>query len=286
MLKVKWFIEDGAWDYQDELLQALNKVRFELIDFEFVKYVPFLSTVELGWVSDGSHAIVLHGSLNLAKHVLRESTYIPGVLGDPRTFKCSKYYPYFGDLLLNSRYWMLPLGELARNKSRIFSMNGDSHALVFFRPDSGMKPFTGQVVAWREFGNFIQDCIEFKQVDPTEMVLISTPYKLSSEARFIVVDGKVIAGSYYRAQGKLYSAAIDLQKNSLANYAMDVARDVDYPERVYVLDVCELAGTVKPVFNVIEINSFSCAGWYACDKEAIIRSVSQVAMEEYLKEIS
>ena len=55
------------------------------------------------------------------------------------------------------------------------------------------------------------------------------------------------------------------------------------PDIVYTCDIALLEnGDVK----VIELNSFSCAGLYACNIEDILIKVSEIALLEYNGEIT
>jgi hypothetical protein len=57
---------------------------------------------------------------------------------DEKNLRCSSYYTYFCQYLLNKKYFILYLRELLRIKTEImeyFKSDGD----LFVRPDSNMK---------------------------------------------------------------------------------------------------------------------------------------------------
>ncbi len=57
---------------------------------------------------------------------------------DENNLRCSSYYTYFGQYLLNNKYFILSLGELLIRKTPImeyFKSDGD----LFVRPDRNMK---------------------------------------------------------------------------------------------------------------------------------------------------
>ena len=63
---------------------------------------------------------------------------------DEKNLRCSSYYTYFGQYLLNNKYLILSLGELLRRKTEImeyFKADGN----LFVRPDSNMKLFRAGV---------------------------------------------------------------------------------------------------------------------------------------------
>jgi len=50
------------------------------------------------------------------------------------------------------------------------------------------------------------------------------------------------------------------------------------PDPVWVLDICQLKnGSLK----IIEVNSFSCSGLYACDMNPIVENVSRLAEKDW-----
>jgi hypothetical protein len=76
-------------------------------------------------------------TLNLGRDILR-SWWIPGAYMNENNLRCSSYYTYFGQYLLNNKYFIFYLGELLRRKTEImeyFKSDGD----LFARPDSNMK---------------------------------------------------------------------------------------------------------------------------------------------------
>ena len=44
------------------------------------------------------------------------------------------------------------------------------------------------------------------------------------------------------------------------------------PDPAWTLDVCES----WPDLAVVEVNSFSCAGLYACDYEAVVQAINEL----------
>jgi hypothetical protein len=45
------------------------------------------------------------------------------------------------------------------------------------------------------------------------------------------------------------------------------------PDEVFMLDVCESGDGLR----IVELNSFSCSGLYACDLPAVVAAVSEAA---------
>lgn len=53
-------------------------------------------------------------------------------------------------------------------------------------------------------------------------------------------------------------------------FAQSIASELRPPEAVYVLDVCEADGRL----HLLELNPFSGADLYACDRAAVVRAVA------------
>jgi hypothetical protein len=141
---------------------------------------------------------------------------------------------------------------------------------VFVRPDSPLKPFSGRVLK--------RDGITLKALDygfyyeDDQLPVVIAPVRaVEREWRYVVVDRRVIAGSAYLAAGR---TALPADPHGATwQFAETVATDLEPPEAVYVMDVCEADGTA----HLLELNPFSGADLYACNRMDVIRAVSQAA---------
>ena len=62
--------------------------------------------------------VLFMGTLNLGLDILRTS-WIPGAYMDENNLRCSSYYTYFGQYLLNNKYFLISLGDLLRKKPKL-----------------------------------------------------------------------------------------------------------------------------------------------------------------------
>lgn len=217
--------------------------------------------------------VVFWGSIGLSMQVRRQAPWIPGVYCTPENYRCSSYYPYLGDLLLNSNYFMVAYGDLVRRESAIF----EAFDAVFVRPDSGLKPFTGQEVSRASFRDNVS-ALGGSRIAPNELVLISSAKSIETEWRFVVVDKEVIAGSVYQMDGEMVREPVRIEANGPAVEVAREAARLYQPDRAFVVDVgCTRQGAYK----VVEINAFSTSGLYACDPDVVVREVSRVALEDW-----
>lgn len=206
--------------------------------------------------------LVFRGSLENAAWVRQNLAWRPGAYCDVEAFRCTRYYPRAERwLLCGDRWRALPARQFVEEAL-------DQHLQHFFvRPDSPLKPFSGRLltrdqVSWEaiDYGFYYDDR------DLT--VIVSEPRWITGEWRYVVVDRKVVAGSAYAAQGR--QALRDPPNGPPWRFAQEVALELDPPEAVYVLDVCE----ANDRYCLLELNPFSGADLYACDPGAVVRAVS------------
>jgi uncharacterized protein YuzB (UPF0349 family) len=114
---------------------------------------------------------------------------------------------------------------------------------------------------------------------PDTPVMYAPPKKVDFEARFFIVDGKIVSGSSYRSFGTVLYQRIENNgllrpmldfAQSMANHSSCSAEMLYDPIHVaYVMDVAQVGGEYK----VIEINALNSAGFYSTDMAAVVRAI-------------
>jgi len=210
--------------------------------------------------------IVCYGDIDFVRQVHRRAPFIPGAWCNFDHMKCSTYYAYLGKYLLNQQYAMMPVGDLLRRWDDLSSIvPGKS---LFIRPDSGAKPFTGYVVAPDE-KHHIRTLVE--AVGPETLVVATLEKPITAEWRFVICNKNVVASCQYLP---CQSTWVHPEAFRLA---YKIAHHTWQPDLCYTVDIAES----EDKMYLLEINSFSCAGFYQCNMEAIVRNASQVAFEEW-----
>lgn len=262
-MQVTWWI-DGE---ETELATAVKRAGHRCIE---TKYACYERPNYKELVPDG--IVVRYGSIQFCQDFDRRSGlfYTPPVT--PREYECTSYYPVFGDMLLNSDYSMYPYGELTRLKDRLYYRYGVDDC-IFVRPNTGLKTFTGQIVELERYEKELK-LIGFYEVPADCLVLVSKPYHIDHESRFIVVNGKVITGSYYRIDGE----RIDKDASDLIDVAQGFVDKANWnPNPVWCIDLCGSGGDNY----VLEIGAFSYCGLYGCNRDIIVDEVSKFAVQDY-----
>jgi hypothetical protein len=269
MPDVKWLIEDAFAEDTKPFIDAVEKFGFE---YKRIKQKHY-EIIDINDLFPGESCVVFYGSLGLAKRIKREARWIPGVYYDVPKYNCVNYYAVLGKYLLNENYIMLPFGELTRQKEFLYDRLGMDRAL-FIRPNRGDKIFTGQLVLKENFDKDVE-YFGFHTIDPFELVVVSEPRNIDAEWRFVVAEMKVIAGSQYRENERV---AVDAR---YPKEALDLANEISscyHPESTFVVDICR---TKSGNYRLMEVGCFSCAGLYACNREAVVQSVSDIAVKEW-----
>lgn len=269
-MKPKWFFEKDV--FEEGIDEIINAVVDQGMKYKFADYVPFGGGKYVD-MFNAKDCVIFYGSLNLGNQLKREVPWIPGVYCDLPKFECTYYYPRLNKFLLNRDCVMLPFGSLLQSKENLFKWVGNNNS-VFIRPSSGYKTFTGKVCHYETFEKDVE-FLAFYDVPPETVVVVAEPQNILTEWRVVVVDSKIVACSTYKHEGK---------KDAKEQYPMDVLEfaknvvDCWQPESAWVLDVCR---TKDLELSLVEINSFSCSGLYACDKSAIVKAVSALAIKEW-----
>lgn len=277
METASWIIENMAKEESfTQLANAVKEAGHHLIELNRGYEKSQLSKF---WVGEGNqypiHCVVFNGSIEMAKLLRKDLPNIcqPVIYANYPAFLCSNYYPYFGDILFNDRYVMMPLSELVRQKFLVYGLLG-KEATIFLRPDSGEKTFQAQLVDFSDLERFAEN--QGVAVN-NEMVVVSTPKNIRWEGRFVVTRWEeIVAHSTYRYQGeRLYVASAPTKARELCE---EVIKRQYIPDSVYCVDVCE---DNDGNCWLLELTSFSSAGLYACDKRNIVKAVTEIAYEDF-----
>ena len=260
MSTITWILEPDVYtECHDKLREALKLRGHKIIDWDDL------------WWTDGipksipTNPIVFHGSLGNASRINQEMSWIPGSFCTVENFKCSNYFEKAQKWLLHKEWKVLPASQLVANPIA-FENESELCEKIFVRPDSPLKPFSGRVLEVDKISLRSLDH-GFYYEDENLPVVVAPIRNIGSEWRFVICNNKVITGSGYVADTR--SPTELSSDDKVWSYAAKVANDIEAPEIVYVLDVCECDGDL----HLIELNPFSGADLYACDSTKIVNAV-------------
>lgn len=273
--KINWLFETDK--YHKEVAQLAEEVRRQGHTLVEAAEVPYREGETYLNLFPPHACVVFYGTLGFSKQIQRETLWVPGTFHSVRNFLCSTYYPHLLLFLLASsgEFAFTTFGKLTSQKELIFKEFGIENT-IFVRPDSGEKPFTGQLIEYEKAEDTLSK-LGYEVIPEDMKVIVSEPRNIDVEWRFVIADSKVIAGSRYLPMRlRLGSYPEDKEATLFAN---KVACEANWqPDRVWCMDVCR---TQAGNYYVLEINSFSCSGLYACDPKPIVEHVSRIALDEW-----
>lgn len=288
---VKWLIEEGT--FSEDITPIVEEIRSQGMIVETVKYRPFESG-EYNQFGPEDCVIVL-GSINLVRQIQRQKPWIPGTFANFHNFDCLVYYAYFAEHLWNNPYYIMPLAEVKRR----FNSLQLEHGQLFIRPSNGTKPFTGQILDYESLVKY-QD-----QYGKPELTVVLAPAKdIKGEFRIFVAGDKILGGSmYYDFQGNYNTAPIKYLPEDIAkldylhlyeskdfsfddklsiwavSYAQALLKAVSWrPDKIFAMDI---GLSPSGISSLIEINSFSCSGWYKTPPKLLVQEAARIAREEW-----
>lgn len=246
------------------------------------KYVPMSKEPDPKIPFGYKACVVTHGTHEFVSQLKRtraQQLWTPGFYHGLDKLQYHVYATHLNNLLLGDGFILLPFQEIVRRRLPL----GTSHREFFIKPTSVTKPFTGRVIREADFDHEISSLNQIERVDPELLCVVAPAMPIDAEYRFVICRRKVIAGSEYRWDGKRLE---DGPIPEIARKRAESVAALDWqPDTVYVCDVAVYEEGSEQEARVIELNTFSCAGLYACDTNAIVREVSKAAWAEFTGEM-
>lgn len=255
----KWLVETEVFDNEAAgLIDALESLGVPYKAYRFgVAYEDYLSRL------DPNGKTLVYGSLQLIRLARKQPGAV--VYCDLPKYECQYYYPFFQDQLVNSRYVMVPMGDLIRQVGWFSDIMESDH--LFIKP-VGFKDFTGKVFDKNSIGAEIASWPAMYRGNFESLVVVSKPRRIGREWRLVVVNGDVLVSSEYKP------ARTGEAPREILEYATEVIRESKYePQPVWVLDICEVEEGDEMVPKVLEVGPFSCCGLYGVDYEKLVRAL-------------
>jgi hypothetical protein len=212
---------------------------------------------------EDDHVVIPYGSCKLTR--ISQKRGWRGNCFNPDTFKVSVWNSNRDDMLNGDSVHMRVKDAAEFFKGKILADKW------FIRPEEDLKAFNGTVTEAEEIINWMYSTASgnFNFSEDTS-IIIAPVKKLYSEARFFIVGGKVVDGSYYRFGGRTHTSHIDQQET------IDMAQvlaDKWLPHENCVMDVADTDDGLK----VIEFNTLNSSGFYAHKIPVIVQAVTEWA---------
>lgn len=240
------------------------------------------------------------------------SQAVPGLYFDLRKYDVSHWMPRIERRIpvLNRDSIFVPYGLIETLPGTPTALFGEDR--LFFRPDSGLKPFVGNTIAapdWRAFSGSLG--VAHARLTDDMMVMISSAKVLKPvEWRFWIADRQVIAHTPYGWSGRNADPIEGNGKNGAKNIAAvrgvenaqnlaaanellappesalaiarAMARNRWQPDIAFVVDVVE----TDQGFFLNELNAASTSGVYQANLTALLNGLRDVVLREKDGELS
>lgn len=257
MRPIRWAVQTnlGSADDVAKLTAFLERLGVPWVP---LRVIPFDDTPP-DVPADG--AVVFYGSTTLMRNVARDGRWDPGVFFDEARFAFEALRDGYGPALLNAASEVVAVGEFV-------SRDLDPEAEFFVRPAGDLKEFQGAVHTFGELRGWRDGLASSNgPLGLDTRIQVAPPLAITTEWRTVVVDGRVVASSQYRSNGRL--KVIGEVPSAVTAFAEEMAASYA-PAPVFVLDV----GEVEEGLRVVETNCFNSSGFYWCDLHAIVRAVN------------
>ena len=270
-----WIIEAGVFGQNAERLRA--DVERQGMECYAVTQHTLADDLTLlrGEPLTAADCVICYSSFPFAHFVQEKRHWVPGSWCDFDNLACSTYYAHFGPYLLNQDCAILSGVTAIRQRDALFDRFGRD-GQVFVRPDSVEKLLTGQCVNREEW----ETALAPTRYSPDTLVVVAAPHTIGREWRLVVAQDRVIAASQYMENGR--KVVVPDCPNAVRDFVHNILADVRWrPDKLFMVDVCETKNDSKEELFVLELNSFSCSGLYACDLAAVVESASSLARHEF-----
>lgn len=270
---VKWVVDDNILrTYRTrQITDVIRDLGYELHQ---VTWDPLSPLDPIPFSADD--CVVLYGTHQFVRAVQKQYQFQPGALGVTDRTCVAQYMSNLPlDWFLNRDAIMTTWGIFKQRREDWFFMFGGKQDRVFVRPNSGFKTFAGQCIRWSHIDHDIATIDKLSSAMDDTLILVNGDLEIKGEFRFVIADGKVIAGSEYRWDGIL-----DIRSDYPEECRQFAEKVAQHPWQVDIAYTCDVALTLDGP-KLVELNGFSCAGLYACDLEAVVHGISSTAWREW-----
>ena len=272
-IQPKWVVDKYIFEGSRIPVEVFEELGIEFFEYD---YIPFL--IEDRRIPfDPSEPVITYTTLGVVKKMRQ----FFGCYYDDLKYNCNVYMSLLDvddRMFLNHDHLYCTLSDLITKPNYYFELMGIDQ--LFFRPNRGCKEFTGDVWSMEQLPRELDAIVKMYGVDLDSMILISTPKKIFEEERFIVGNREILASSRYAVEGiHVEDTKVNLESKESVQRILDTSDWL--PDTLFCIDIA----TTNEGPKIVELNSFSCSGWYAMDPREVVRKASDVVMEEYRKQL-
>lgn len=261
---MKWIIESNIFECESNLIFALNHfgIPFELISPSNPDFLRLILDTQSG------NPHIFMGGIRTAINFYRNQSLKVQNEVSFSDFEWANYGWALGHNSLNRHHILTTVGQLLNDWWHIQACIMPGKHGIFIKPNSSKKPFIAQVVTAHDAA------IEaLKGLNPSTILMVSSAQIIKSEYRFVVGNGKILAGSQYMDGPNIkFSPQYPTELRDFAQKVVSEIPDGIFQDPFYTIDVAIME---DGDFKVVEINSLFTADWYSCDACIIINEIQK-----------
>lgn len=265
--KPKFLLEVGP---HSERIEEFCNICDEL-GFEWKSAENYLVNPDSYQKFNASDNVCTFGTLGFVKKIQMKTPLVPGSYCDFDSFKVSTYINHYYKYMFNLGIFS-PMGYFTKNIPQFMKALGITDGRFFIRPDGGDKQFTGCVIGMSD-----THLVEYlaSRANLNTMCYICPAQETNNEYRLFMHHDKVVTGSQYRNSVGIHHGPVN--DKIIAAAELFAAKNW-LPEPLWVIDIHEDA---SGEMSIMELNSWSCSGWYQSDLRKIIEATAQQMKVDY-----
>jgi hypothetical protein len=212
---------------------------------------------------DTNQPFVIVGTGTALDNCWEQKAYRPGLFVNWEAFT-HEQYKKFGPAYLNYDGACMTLESLGK----YVEILSDS---FFMRVADDSKGLAGGLWTPQKLTEMLKN-LTWDEADPVNWntkVVVARTKEVLQEYRFILVEGRVVAGSMYQPQQQAefinWSTASDFAEMQAIRYS---------PHAVYVMDIGLVHHEDTTYYKIIECNTFNGSGMYVSNLQHVVRAVS------------
>lgn len=216
-----------------------------------------------------------YGTIRFIKEVVKKRFVEPGSYARFERYNFLNWSSKIdNDLLFNNNFLVTNLFSEATIRKYI-----NRYGSIFIRPNSSEKTFCGGLYDEKEYNNLLK---EFSYKDQEIICIIAEPKSIHEEYRLVMNKSNVLDISRYIPDEKrlVGSALVGLLSDFAEKIYKQVHKNLHYSffDKLYTMDIHV---NKEGDFQLMEINSFSCAGLYDCDFNTLVQKIKVIAKKDY-----
>lgn len=256
-------------EYEKNLIESAKKLGWRVLN---VRHVPFTEDFEdLSDEDRYDSGVWFHGDINGVKAAQANTGW--QVHANWKNLNLLHLTSH-AEAVMYNKYHFRTMQKFYEDPWSWFSKFGSDH--LFIKSATADKTISGMVINARKFEEQWALATFYEPPWDTLVAISEADSRPLTEVRLLVVDQKIVTGSYYRVAGK--GMNLRLTENQLhefynLNHYLTSQNWRGANDPSYVLDLVQPQG--EDCWYIMEVGATSCCGLYDCDTTAFLQALGE-----------